>query len=208
MNNNVKHRILGGIVLASIAVILLPFFQKDNLSDTSLAVERTPDFPVKTIQVSSVEAPATPAIPAPSMPFHQEVAQEALSTEPASTTTMSSLSTPPLVTIAPKEIKAKKTSAVVTTAAIDLDKNGLFKLKDPAWIIQIGRFNHPADAMRLARRLQANGYPVFVQQYRKSHSTHVFVKPENHPGAATLAAQQLEDKMHLHGIVMHYDPMV
>jgi DedD protein len=85
------------------------------------------------------------------------------------------------------------------------DKNSLFKLKSPVWVIQIGSFKNKENAIRLVNKLRMNGYRAFIQQ--ASAYTQVFVGPEGKHNSAKLLKRQLETDMHISGMLVSYKPL-
>lgn len=202
----IKYRILGILVIASVIVIVLPFFQKNKLDSANIAIAKTPVFPDQTIQVSTVDAPPMPVI-AEIDDVNTVPTEKTTSTAPtASTTTHTDLvATPIATTTAHTTVDAP--APLTPTVATSFDKNGLVKLTEPTWVIQVGRFNDYTQASQLARRLSENGYHVLMQHYRTSRLTNLFVQPNNQAAAAYAIAKNLENHMHLHNlIVMHYKP--
>lgn len=90
-----------------------------------------------------------------------------------------------------------------------LDKDGLAKLQEAAWVIQIGSFKNKANALRLVNQLRAKGYKAFIQQVSTTFgdSTRVFVGPETKHTAARAVANQLENDLNIHGVVISYKPL-
>lgn len=90
-----------------------------------------------------------------------------------------------------------------------LDKNGLFNLKSPVWVIQLGSFKNKTNALKLVNQLRASGYRAFIQEVNTSmgDSTRVFVGPENKQAFARDIANQLENSLHMHGIIISYKPL-
>lgn len=88
------------------------------------------------------------------------------------------------------------------------DSNGLLKLNQVAWVIQVGTFKEKGSAMHLVNQLRENGYRAFIQQLPSSSgsSTQVFVGPENRQHLARALATQLQDDMKVKGIVISYQP--
>lgn len=108
----------------------------------------------------------------------------------------------------------KKTATTVkltkAEALAPLSKNGLFDLKKPAWIIQIGSFKNKTNAMRLVNRLRSNGYKAFVQHIENSafgETIRVYVGPEDQQSAAHELADKMEKELHVAGIVISYKPL-
>lgn len=108
-------------------------------------------------------------------------------------------------------IKAHRFAAVSASrlATVDNDNNGLIKLKHAVWVIQLGSFKNKTNALRLVNRLRAKGYRAFIQQFSTTASdTRVFVGPENKQASARILANRLENDLHLHGIIVSYQPLM
>ncbi len=313
MESKTKHRILGIVVVAGMAILAYPFIQgSSNISKEQVSV-KAPPFPDQAIQVSTAEdaaattpqdisspsaaevsVPAVTApeqamqpdvvnIAAPSTSAPPEVSAPLASAEPASNTVAVAAVTPdetpkqdtpaeqaaapvaantetpssatPAETdksqpdVAPSSLNSsndapapaaasdetktapkKKVSSAkakahkqVTTALMSklttasainankrkpVDNNGLLKLKQAAYVIQIGSFKEKTNALRLVNKLRAQGYRAFIQHavVASGENTRVFVGPEHHQASARVLASELENKMKLHGIVISYKP--
>lgn len=88
---------------------------------------------------------------------------------------------------------------------LPLDDNGLFKLKNSAWVIQLGSYKSKNTALQLVNKLRARGYSAFIQQ--ASSGTSVYVGPETKEDAARSIAARLEYEMKLQGFVISYKPL-
>lgn len=86
-----------------------------------------------------------------------------------------------------------------------IDNDGLIRLKNAVWVIQMGSFKNKANALRLVNQLRASGYKAFIQQV--AANTRVFVGPESKQTSARALASQLEANLHIHGIVISYKPL-
>ncbi len=98
-------------------------------------------------------------------------------------------------------------SVAIVDAPIDV--NGLAKLRNAAWVIQIGSFKDKGNALRLVNQLRAKGYRAFIQQVSSDfgNGTRVFIGPEPKQNTARALATQLESNMHIRGIVISYKPL-
>jgi DedD protein len=85
------------------------------------------------------------------------------------------------------------------------DTDGLVKLTNAVWVIQLGSFKNKTNALRLVNQLRASGYRAFIQQV--ASNTRVYVGPENRQTSARALANQLENSLHLRGIVISYQPL-
>jgi len=85
----------------------------------------------------------------------------------------------------------------------------LSKLKQAAWVIQIGSYKNKANALRLVNQLRSNGYAAFIQDVstEEGHHTRVYVGPEHKQNSASAVAEQIHKEMNLHGIVISYQPL-
>lgn len=104
-----------------------------------------------------------------------------------------------------KAPSAKIKAKVATNQRATIEEEGLFKLKSAVWVIQLGSFKNKTNALRLVNQLRASGYRAFIQQ--ADANTRVFVGPENKQNAARTLADQLENDLHLKGIVISYKPL-
>lgn len=107
-----------------------------------------------------------------------------------------------------KPVKAPSAQTASLTPA-PFDNNGLFSLKNPVWVIQIGSFKNKTNALRLVNQLRSSGYRAFIQRTSTAfgESTRVFVGPEYKQVNARALATRLETDMHLKGIVVSYKPL-
>lgn len=235
MQKKTIHRILGILVIAGLVVILLPLFQngKEDVP-TEITVVKAPPFPDQPVQLTSetttTEAGTQPQAPSPVeqpsasaskiSPVVSQPVEEPKAVTQASTTSVTSLAKPDRLLIEAKSIKKnKKLNRIVrrhTTKKIfaqvnnqKIDKNGLIQLKNAAWVVQIGSFKNKANAFRLVNRLRANGYKAFIQQISLTfgENIRVYVGPEFKQASARTLADQLEQDLHIRGIVISYKPL-
>lgn len=104
--------------------------------------------------------------------------------------------------------KLSRTAAKHAGKVKTLDNNGLLKLKQSAYVIQLGSFKQKSNALRLVNKLRAKGYRAFIQNINvaSGESTRVFVGPEQHQASAQIVATELQNNMKLHGIIISYKP--
>src|SRR4029079_3179651 len=100
---------------------------------------------------------------------------------------------PPLATI-------KRSVAVV---------DELSKLKQAAWVIQIGSYKNKSNALRLVNQLRSNGYAAFLQEVSTEEGRHtrVYVGPLGQQKSALSLREQINKEMHLRGVVISYQPL-
>lgn len=134
--------------------------------------------------------------------------------KPAKVKSKKAVHHPEAISAEPKKaIQVTKQPYAVTkvrTAAVEpINDNGLFKVKEAVWVIQLGSFKNKANALRLVNQLRASGYRAFIQQVSTDggDSTRVFVGPEAQQASARELATQLESNLHLRGFVISYKPL-
>ncbi len=112
-------------------------------------------------------------------------------------------------TVKPKYTAPKLLSYNRPMPPVAMNDDGLFALKNPAWVVQLGSFNNKANALKLVNQLRSNGYRAFIQKVSTTlgENTRVFVGPERKHESARVLATQLESDLHLRGIIISYKPL-
>ena len=186
MNQNTRQRIIGTVVLAVAAIVLLPaIFDGEG----------------------SYQAPLQTQIP--------ETPQRADQTDPALTdteaTTVSANDDSPQAEVAVSPVSSSEppSSAPVTAAASDsrdvtaaLDPRGL----PEAWSVRLGSFSSQTNATNLVARLQGDGHRAYTRRLDSSQGplTAVFVGPLVDRAAAQTLLEQLRQNYQLSGLVVRY----
>jgi DedD protein len=135
MDQHLKQRIVGAIVLVSVAVIFIPmlFEEHAELGELSISETNIPKFPAEEFEEKRRPLPIKeeieelvklPAMLAPSL-------------EPASTKKLA------------KKKVIKRSQATLKIA--------------PSYIIQVGSFGNKSNAEKLARKIKKSGFPTFVK---------------------------------------------
>jgi len=296
MDSKVKHRILGVIVLAGIAIIAYPFLQKTSGIPDEKSLSEAPPFPDQAIQVSLTDSEESATknntdaksntgtsssdeeqpdgainldssvvidIEAPPLINPAELKDSAKNLKPDEETTQNqaannddekqvkpdenskestdgaaagdtdddgvtetrfSQKKKPAAKTAAKPLKQQSSNQKSSKPVIysrlgnkeaissyqnrPLDENGLIKMKNAAWVIQLGSFKEKANALRLVNKLRSRGYRAFIQGYSAASGEHtrVFVGPEPKQKNARLVASEIQKEMKMQGIVISYKP--
>jgi DedD protein len=180
MEKQIRHRLLGVLVVIALVIILLPFFQTSN----------------KTLVPASTILAAAPPFP------DQPADITAAASEPAAPLTLAEIPQPDAATI---NIKDDKHMAAIFKKPAPLDE-GLSKLKNSVWVVQVGSFKNKTNALNVVNQLRANGYRAFIQEVTDS-TTRVYVGPEHKQISARALADRLQTEMHLKGVVISYTPL-
>lgn len=223
MKNQTKHRILGILVVTAFVILLLPFLQTEKEIKPEIASAKTPAFPEQvkasyaedTIQPEPlIEANANEEIRNIPLPLAEE--KEAITN---------------VIPIAPpvavkenfhhEKVPLEKMNKKVAQNSpkifakksfindFSTDQNGLIKLKQSAWVIQIGSFRDKNEALRLVNRLRKNGYPAFIQNVKTRFQslTQVYIGPTTKQKEAFQLVDELAAAQHIKGIVVSYQPL-
>ena len=218
MVRKTKHRILGILVVIGFIVILLPFIQRGKELPSETASVKAPPFPDQSVQVTT-----EPEQTQPLSNEKSDTQSHSMMTSPSdiistvhpsivnniqsdTATSIKSTSSPDHVTSA----LMTQEKAVPDKQPVPIIQKAIQPLKNAAWVIQMGSFKNKTNALRLVNQLRANGYHAFIQKVSTpfGESIRVFVGPENKRTTARQLASRLENDMHIHGIVIHYKPLV
>ena len=176
MDQHLKQRIVGAIVLISIAVIFVPmlFEERSELGDLSINETNIPAFPVKKFEEKMLP-----------VPVKEEIEQQA------------KLPEAPSVLIEP--VTEKKPAASKTPTA----QKAVLKLA-PSYVIQVGSFGQESNAKQFANKLKKAGYPSFVKSKseQKKLMYRVLVGPELDRKRAESNKSKIEKRFNLKAIIL------
>lgn len=230
-HNPVKQRIVGAVILLSVAVIILPMFFGDGSrqgGDESVIPPRSPrstETAIIPLQVHPVvresgqdERPVVveQAVPGEAAPVVADVAaSEAPEPESAAVPSQqaapapgaSSAQIPSSVPASPPAGTSDdmpKAGGVVRTVP-DV-KPGSSPSAVPAWVVQVGSFSSDENALALRDRLRARKIPAFVEKVESGGAPvyRVRVGPEADRARADGLRQRLLDEFQLQGMVMQH----
>ncbi len=90
-----------------------------------------------------------------------------------------------------------------------INNNGLFQIKNAAWVVQVASYQQKAEALRLVKRLRTQGYAAFIQSMATEKETRidVFVGPEAKLKSALQLTNRINKVFHVHGAVISYRPL-
>lgn len=187
MNKQIKQRLIGAVVLVSLAVIFIPMLLDGGTNSTmprfGSNIPAQPEFdfepleiplqaitPIPTDRPRVIEQEAALA-PTVGQPLQEQPTQEKPAQEKPATS--------PLPATAP------------TAAPI-------------RWVVQVGSFSQSANAMALRDRLRKGGFSAFVEKFqdRGKSSYRVRVGPELKRENAEKQRERLDKHFRLKGIIM------
>ena len=201
MDQMLKQRLVGAIILVSLAVIFIPLILEgpdDERSPRSQDMPPPPriDYQAEVELPIPTGTPETSTTPAdaltvenptaePEPPAQPEVKPAMLPDEPIQQ---------PVVAATPPPPAAAPPAAPVTSAI------------DDAWVIQVGSFSQQLNAQGLRDRLRKAGYTVFLRDVKAgtAHTWRVLVGPLDERGKAEQLRDKLSREQHLKGIVIQH----
>lgn len=214
MEERLKQRLVGAIVLVSLAVVFVPM-----LLDTPPEVGEGPSLtpiperPRNQFQSGSIplDGPETPRLDAEVEREHKRYASSADAAsrrEPSGEATPASARGPAQ---APDPAPGSGSSSARSGAASPEREPGGSPGKKLAaasggWAVQLGSFLESKNAIALRDRLRAGGYPAFIESGASAQGaiSRVFVGPVDDRGRAKDSAAKLQREMRIEGIVVPY----
>ncbi|MBB3168092.1 SPOR domain-containing protein [Simiduia aestuariiviva] len=191
MDDNVKQRLVGAVVLASIAVIFFPslFDEPDNRYIGGQS--QIPPTPTITPQVI-----ADPVRPDAIEPAKAPDQMYALVDEPEA----------PVEAPAPAPKEAPNASALEAPAvAPGLNEQGVLR----GWVLQVASFTEKSRADDLRERLEAAGHSAFVRPLVNSKGqqvVRVFVGPKADKATILALKKELDASLKVNSLVKEFKP--
>ena len=200
MNEQIKQRLVGAVVLVSLAVIFVPMLL-DGGDNSSMPRFGSNIPPQPEFDFEPLEIPLQPLAAAAERP--RVIDQpEKVESQPAQTPP------PPAAVAKPPAAKVSVSKPETVTAKPDNEIAEAAKApasgEPVAWVVQVGSFSQSDNALALRDKLRQNGFTAFVEKYRDAgkSSYRVRVGPELKRDTAEQQLQRLEAKLKLKGIIM------
>ena len=227
MEERFKQRLVGAVVLVSLAVVFVPILfdmpREMNESTSTTGISEIPERPWGGSESSvsiTLDLPQTPRVDA-------EVQRErnrntparegedtgtaskdaaSASVDPDNTAVDATSNSSGAVASAKVPSVSRSKASVTTRKPDDGIGNGQAAAAQASggWMIQLGSFQKPENAFALRKRLQSRGYPAFVKSGSSAQGavSRVFVGPMSDRRQAKTSATKLQREMALEGIVM------
>ena len=225
MEQRLKQRLVGAIVLVSLAVVFVPIlFDVSHEADEEVSttpVTGIPDRPRDRIGPTvsiTLEVPQTPRLDAAverertrnafapatsegSVPGSASTASGATASTPVASVSEPSASRPD-----PAPARSNPAPEAVRPDGGSGKERAVQAPVAGGWTVQLGSFRKSENALALRERLQARGYPAFVESGSSAQGavSRVFVGPMPDRGQAQDSAAKLRREMALEGIVVPY----
>jgi DedD protein len=190
VNDQLKQRLVGAIVLVSLAVIFIPMILPGGGMGDSMNIRKVPPEPDYRFPPPKSAPKAPPMSDAVIVPMGDSVPK---------------VSTPEKKPVSKKTSSPKKITAkpVVTTSD---NKPSIKPGQVTAWIVQVGSFTSASNAKALRDKLRKMGYSSFVEAVKAKQGMNyrVRVGPELTRTLADKLQKQLVKKAKLKGVVQSY----
>lgn len=187
MNDGLKQRLVGAVVLLAIGVVFLPaLFTPEHRRQ----IDRTTQIPpAPLIQTTMIEAPK-PVLgveaPKPAAEAYQLLPEDA-DDDPAVT------------------VEIKSDAAVAESAKPALSTK---QLVPQAWVVQVGSFTQESRALEMRDTLIDQSMPSFIRTHKSSNgvTTRVFVGPKISIDAANTLKRKLDKTYNVESLVVAFEP--
>lgn len=195
MNEQLKRRLIGAVVLVALVVIFVPMLldggKDEGMSFFGSNVPDRPNHSFQTIEIPLDLPPQPVSVPQRVVESVQEAEHyEAAARTPVSEST-AVLATAPPVQPAPVSTSAKKPAA-----------------RGPeSWVVQLGSFGNAANAMALRDKARSKGFAAFVEQVKVENGAlayRVRVGPELKRENAETRKAEIRKSLGIDGVVMSH----
>lgn len=211
MEQNLKQRLVGALVLISLAVIFLPLVfdrQQQRIDTSPYAIPEKPAITITAPNMEPLEQAASEQLAAV-----VKVTEEKQIQDEASAAADHAVTSAPAVPAQPGP-----TSVAQTREYIEQEKAVDATLQDQpvtttvslaeAWVIQVGAFSSEANAKGLQDKLKSAGYAAFVKAGKSASGNlyKVYVGPEIRRMQLEQQKSELERKYNLKALILKYIP--
>lgn len=194
MNDGLKQRLVGAVVLAALAVIFVPSLlreQQPEPVDTRTQIPERPaieplafEVPQQPDNIEPAPAPDTMFLPEdPGQPVHDDLELDSEVREP---------------TEQPEESDKSATP----------DKEQLAEQGVQAWVVQVASFSNSETANKLRDRLQEQGYKAYVRSVAIGSGTvsRVYIGPKLKRAEAESIKSAVDQSLRVDALVLKFQP--
>ncbi|MFO7994072.1 MAG: SPOR domain-containing protein [Marinobacter sp.] len=208
--DGLKQRIIGALVLVSLAVIFVPMMFDEPHSEresTSIKIPEEPPFPE--VETPEPEVPETPAyrIEEPSGDDQDAVAPEPSFDEPPQEISEPEPPEPAPTVEEPQVVQEESGEPEPEEPVKEEDSAEFTRSLEGAWVVQLGSFGSGDNARNLRDKVRDKGYNSHLQQITRGDAelTRVFSGPFAEKAEAEKAKQVLDKAFGLNSLVTSGD---
>lgn len=188
---NPKHRIVGAIIVVSLAVIVLPIILSD---------EPGPPVANRVSDISEIPQPETKVLRLPTTSLAEQAITDTQVTTTTTTVETGSTKKPEKsnTTITAKATQTQRTEPKSSANETSTAAGG--------WVVQVGTFSNDDNARRLRDKLKKYGFLVKLVdvKLKGEKAVRVRVGPYRQKRVAEKAQTQIRQKVGLEGVVLAY----
>ncbi len=213
MDQNLKQRLVGAVVLMSLAVLFLPIVfdgQQERINIDKYAIPEKPVITIETPDIKPIEEQAKSVLDSIAQVENAKQEQEAKSN---SMPVSENLNLPPepkptSEVVVPESANAQVKQYIEEEKAIDQkvkqQGSGADIALADAWVIQVGAFSSKKNANGLRDRLNQAGYKAYTKQ--ASGLFKVYVGPEIRKYRLEQQKTKLEKQFSVKTMILKYIP--
>ena len=192
MDDGIKQRLIGAVVLVALMVIFVPmFFVDEDVEPVDILIEMPEKPPVPEFDISKPVKPSEQAVDEPVDDSVGEPAEEAA--EKSVEKVVEEKAKPQLVEQSLEELKDKKVDAQSLPVS---------------WVLQVASFREQGNAEKLRDKLRKGGYKAYIK-FRpdvEPKMVRVFVGPVLERKVIDKIKVSISKKFQLDGVVVRYLP--
>jgi DedD protein len=198
MDQMLKQRLIGAIVIIALAVIFIPMILEGPDDELSSRTQDMPPAPTIDYQ-TEVELPVPEELTEPSEPLADTTTEQEVSAIPEPPMSQ------PEAVILETEAPAKPAEpAVAKPTSPAIPSRSTTSISQGDWILQVGSFSQQANALSLRDRLKKSGYQASVKDVKAAGGTihRVLVGPVSDRPAAEKLRNKLASEQKLTAMVL------
>ena len=166
MNEQLKKRLVGAIVLVALAVIFVPMLlEGDKRTDIPMFGSNVPEAPGPRPDMVDIPLQVPPPPPAAPVVVERELPPEPVAVAPTRAAPEPAPVPPPAPQAQPKPVAPVQAVKPAAVAAAPKPAVG------ESWAVQVGSFSEQGNASRLRDSLRGKGYPAYVEQVKLASGT-------------------------------------
>jgi len=201
-----RHRIVGAIVLVTLAVILLPLILDEHPNPT-IAIASNDGVDSSTTSVETIQAKSTSPekVIVKKLDINQATSDDNLSSSRGDTKPVEQTKAVAQTRVVTKKIEtAPAKPAVVKAESKTTASHSSSVITQPHWAVQVGTFSNQANVRRLKKQLQQYGFSVMFKdiKLKQGNAVRVRVGPYATRASADKAQGKIKQDIGIKGVVV------
>ncbi len=210
MDEILKQRIIGAIVLISCAVIFIPMiFDPDNAEQFALNTSDIPAAPPPLqVTIPQPQRPSTvPEVPVKPQNDYRLVGEEEHKSTTA--TSVDQVTQAPVASVEKSEEPTETAASKAETRAPNVTSTNKVLAADGlpnAWVVQVASFKDKERAKKLKQTLLSKGYKAFTRHsgHQNGESTRVYVGPKLEKRRAQMIKETIDKELNVSSLIIKF----